>query len=240
MQHISESSLEHLPSRIEYLRSFIGFTSEDAAALHAAKPVVGPLVPAVVEMVYEKLFTFDITAKSFVPRQTGYEGTAPTALSDLKQDHPQIKFRKEFLTAYLVKLVTLDYEKIESWEYLDRVGIMHTGRAGFSHRITKPSLRVEYIHCAILLGYVEDILVNAVITHPDLDLDTKNAVARAVNKIVWIQNDLFARHYIDQASTASTVDTITLKRPVALSIALSMFTLGALAVKLYLRFEKHW
>lgn len=50
-------------------------------------------------------------------------------------------------------------------------------------RVSKPSLRVEYIHCAILLGYVEDILVNAVITHPDLDLDTKNAVARAVNKV---------------------------------------------------------
>lgn len=278
MQHISESSLEHLPSRIEYLRSFIDFTSEDAAALHAAKPVVGPLVPAVVEMVYEKLFTFDITAKSFVPRQTGYEGTAPAVLSDLKQDHPQIKFRKDFLKAYLVKLVTLDYEKIESWEYLDRVGIMHTGRAGFSHRyaiffklcflhsavnttiasffrISKPSLRVEYIHCAILLGYVEDILLNAIITHPDLDSDTKNAVARAVNKvrfqcgvksttviqfslqIVWIQNDLFARHYIDQASsTSSTVDTITLKRPIALSIALGLFTLGALAVNFYTKF----
>jgi len=134
MQHISESSLEHLPSRIEYLRSFIDFTSEDAAALHAAKPVVGPLVPAVVDMVYEKLFMFDITAKSFVPRQTGYEGTTPKTLSNLGQDHPQINFRKDFLKGYLVKLVTLDYEKIESWEYLDRVGIMHTGRAGFSHR----------------------------------------------------------------------------------------------------------
>ncbi|KIM42580.1 hypothetical protein M413DRAFT_444288 [Hebeloma cylindrosporum] len=217
MQHISESSLEHLPSRIDYLRSFIDFTSEDAAALHAAKPVVGPLVPTVVEL-------------------TGYTGFAPTALTDLKQDHPQIKFRKDFLKAYLVKLVTLDYEKIESWEYLDRVGLMHTGRAGFSHRVSKPSLRVEYIHCAILLGYVEDILVNAVITHPDLDLDTKNAVARAVNKVVWIQNDLFARHYIDQAVASSNVDTITLKRPVALSIALGLLTLGALVAKLYARF----
>lgn len=104
-----------------------------------------------------------------------------------------------------------------------------------------------------MLGYVEDIFVNAIITHPDLDLDTKNAVARAVNKvrfessvlkstttviqfllqIVWIQNDLFARHYIDQASAS---DTITLKRPIALSIALGLFSLGALAVNLYGKF----
>lgn len=47
----------------------------------------------------------------------------------------------------------------------------------------KPALRVELIHCSILLGFVEDILVDAVITHPDLDIPTKNAVARAANKV---------------------------------------------------------
>ena len=46
----------------------------------------------------------------------------------------------------------------------------------------KLALRVEYIHCAISLGYVEDISLNPAMTHPDLEDDTKNAVARAVNK----------------------------------------------------------
>lgn len=50
-------------------------------------------------------------------------------------------------------------------------------------REKKPGLRVEYVHCSILMGYVEDILVNAVATHPELDLDTKTAVIRAVNKV---------------------------------------------------------
>ncbi|KAF8155588.1 Protoglobin-domain-containing protein, partial [Crassisporium funariophilum] len=198
MRHISPSSLNDLTSRVQYLREFIGFSEEDAAALHAARDVVAPLVPIVVDTVYEKLLSFDITAKSFVPRQTGYEGEAPAKLSELSMNHPQIKFRKDFLAGYLVKLVTMDYSKEQSWEYLDKVGLMHTGEAGFSHRKSKPALRVEYIHCAILLGYVEDILVNAVITHPDLDIDTKNAVTRAANKVIWIQNDLFARHYINE------------------------------------------
>jgi hypothetical protein len=200
MQHISEDSLNDLSSRIHYLRQFLEFTEEDAASLHAARDVVAPLVPVVVDAVYKKLLSFDITAKSFVPRQTGYTGDAPSKLSDLSLDHPQMKFRKDFLAGYLVKLVTMDYSKQESWEYLDKVGLMHTGQAGFLHRIPKPPLRVEYIHIAILLGYVEDILVNAVITHPDLDLATKNAVARAANKIIWIQNDLFARHYMSNSS----------------------------------------
>lgn len=134
MQIISEASLEDFPSRIQYLRDFIGFTSDDEAALHAAKPVVAPLVPIVVDAVYEKLLSFSITAKAFVPRQTGYTGEAPTKLADLSQEHPQIKFRKDFLAQYLVKLVTMDYDKIQSWEYLDKVGLMHTGQVGFSHR----------------------------------------------------------------------------------------------------------
>lgn len=134
MQHIPVSSLNDLPSRIKYLRTFIGFTSEDAAALHASKPVVAPLVPVVVDAVYTKLLSFDITANSFVPRQTGFEGDTPADASELNHDHPQIKFRKDFLAGYLVKLVTMDYEKDSSWAYLDKVGLMHTGEAGFAHR----------------------------------------------------------------------------------------------------------
>ena len=40
------------------------------------------------------------------------------------------------------------------------------------------------MHCAVLLGFVEDILVDAVFGHPALDLPTKTAVARAANKVL--------------------------------------------------------
>jgi len=134
MQHLDPTSLAHLPSRIQYLREFINFTPDDAAALHAAKSVVAPLVPTIVEAVYTKLFSFDITSEAFLPRQTDYDGKVPSGLSDLSLEHPQIKFRKEFLAGYLVKLVTMDYESDASWEYLDKVGVMHTGEVGFAHR----------------------------------------------------------------------------------------------------------
>ena len=39
--------------------------------------MVTPLVPAVLVAVYEKLPSFGITAKSFVPHQTGYTGITP-------------------------------------------------------------------------------------------------------------------------------------------------------------------
>jgi hypothetical protein len=97
MQHISSSSLENLPARISYLSSFLELTASDGEALLAAKPLVAPLVPAILDAVYKKLLSFDITAQAFVPRNTGYEGEVVKNVQELTIEHPQIALRKDFL-----------------------------------------------------------------------------------------------------------------------------------------------
>ncbi|KIM80155.1 hypothetical protein PILCRDRAFT_73492 [Piloderma croceum F 1598] len=194
MQHIDASSLSSLPGRVAYLKAFLDFTLEDAAALHSAKSVVAPLVPTVLDAVYAKLLSFDITASSFVPRNTSYEDETAKSIQELTPESPQIVFRKNFLENYLVELVTADYESEKTWEYMDRVGIMHTGLPDRTHTEKGSGFRVEYIHVGLLLGYVVDILLSAVLG-ADLDIATKTKVLKAFNKIIWIQNDLFARHY---------------------------------------------
>ncbi|KAF8463280.1 Protoglobin-domain-containing protein [Kalaharituber pfeilii] len=206
MQKIAPSSLSHLPSRIAYVTSFLDFKSSDVAYLHAAAPIVKPLIPAVVDAVYVKLLSYDITAKAFVPRGTGFTGAMDEkhrTVIDLSADDEQIKFRKDFLKRYLARLVEMGYDNEKDWEYLDKVAVMHTGQVGFQHRAKKPGLRVELIHMSILLGYVEDILVDTVVKHPDLDDDTKAGVLRAFNKVLWIQNDLFSRHYVVDEDTGT-------------------------------------
>jgi len=49
-----------------------------------------------------------------------------------------------------------------------------------------------------LLGYVVDIVVGAVM-EMEIDNVMKGRVIRALNKVVWIQNDLFARHYLPKS-----------------------------------------
>ena len=97
MQHVSASSLEDLPSRITYLSTFLELTAEDGEALRASKPLVAPLVPAILEAVYKKLLSFDITAQAFVPRNTEYEGEVVKNVQELTMEHPQIALRKDFL-----------------------------------------------------------------------------------------------------------------------------------------------
>ncbi len=57
------------------------------------------------------------------------------------------------------------------------------------------------MHMGLLLGYVEEIFVGAVLGMDQLDVPMKKAVLSAWNKVLWIQNDLFARHYVVDEGT---------------------------------------
>jgi hypothetical protein len=203
MQHISAESLNILPSRIDYLKSFLQFTEDDGVAINSSASVLGPLIPTVLDVVYTNLLSYDITAKPFAPKQPGYDGPAPASVSDLALDHPQILHRKDFLKRYLLQLVKNEDWTASSkiWDYMDKVGIMHTGEPGFKHRARRPELRVEYVHMGLLLGYVEDLVLGAVMASDEISLQEKTAALKAWNKLLWIQNDLFAKHYVvDRAS----------------------------------------
>jgi hypothetical protein len=188
LQRIDEPRLERdLAYRFEYVAGFMGFGADDVAAIHALAPHLAPLVPVLVDAVYVKLFSYDATKRHFVPRQFGYEGAVPESLETLTLDHEQIQFRKSHLGAYLKKLVTAPYDgKMVS--YLDFVGKIHTPKAG------SKDLNVPLVQMNALMGFVSDALV-ATVLGLDLDCATKAKAVRAVCKLLWLQNDLIARHY---------------------------------------------
>ncbi|KAL9618944.1 MAG: hypothetical protein Q9160_006408 [Pyrenula sp. 1 TL-2023] len=208
MHHISPSSLAHLSSRVSYLQSFLTFDSTtDGPSLTSSAEVLRPVLSQLLDAVYTNLLSFDITAKSFAPKQQTHEADIKyaggnTKVEELSLDHENIKFRRDFLKGYLLKILSTKDWSPQSpiWDYLDKVGIMHTGNPsapGFAHRGKKPSLRVEYMHMGLLLGFVEQAVAGVVLSTEAEGWDTKKKgnVLVAWNKLVWIQNDLFARHY---------------------------------------------
>lgn len=188
LQAIDEPRLEtDLGYRFQYLTRFMGFTPDDVATIHAAAPRLAPLVPALVDAVYEKLATYDATWRHFVPRQHGYTGDAPADLAHLTMDHAQIQFRKQHLGRYLAALVTREYDG-KMVEYLNMVGKMHTDKAG------SKDLNVPLVQMNALMGFVSDALT-ATIFGLGLDRETEVKTVRAFNKLLWLQNDLIVRHY---------------------------------------------
>jgi hypothetical protein len=188
MQRINERRLESdLGYRFEYLTEFMGFDEGDVAAIHAAASALGPLVPTLVDAVYEKLHNYDATWRHFLPRQQGYEGPVPETLDDLSADHPLIRYRKTHLARYLAALVTRPYDG-KMVAYLDRVGKMHTPKAGAAE------IAVPLVQMNALLGFVSDALTNTILSL-SLDRATEVKTLRAFNKLLWLQNDLINRHY---------------------------------------------
>ncbi len=188
MKRIDEPRLEcDLGYRFGYLTEFMGFGEEDIKAIHGAAEALAPLVPTLVDAVYNQLFKYDATKRHFQPRQHGYEGVVPTNLEEITHDHPQIKFRKEHLSRYLVSLVTKPYDA-KMLSYLDTVGKIHTPAAG------SKELDVPLVQMNALMGFVSDALV-ATILGLGLDRETEVRTLRAFNKLLWLQNDLITRHY---------------------------------------------
>ncbi|RYP14658.1 hypothetical protein DL765_006224 [Monosporascus sp. GIB2] len=203
MMHISREELyTNLEARIRYLHSFLDFSSQDINALITGSKYVKALIPAVVNIVYQKLLQYDITARAFTTRSTSFEGPmdeVPTI------DSPQIQHRKAFLRAYLNKLCS-DPSRMEFWEYLDKVGMMHVG-LGRAH-----PLHVEYIHLGACLSFIQDIMTEAILSHPRLNLQRKIALVKAIGKVIWIQNDLMARwHCKDGREFEDSDEEITIE-----------------------------
>jgi hypothetical protein len=71
-------------------------------------------------------------------------------------------------------------------------------------------LNIEFVHTNVCMGFIQDIFIEALLSHPHISLRRKIALVRAVNKILWIQNDLFAKwrvrdgeEYADEMSVYS-------------------------------------
>jgi len=188
MQQIDEPRLEEdLAYRFEYVAGFMEFSSDDIAAIHESASLLGPVVPQLVDAVYDKLSQYDATWRHFVPRQHGYEGEVADGVESLQLTDEVIEFRKQHLARYLEALVTREYNG-KMVAYLDMVGAMHTPGYGAK------AVNVPLVQMNALLGFVSDAII-ATICSLGLNAETQTTTLRAFNKLLWLQNDLINRHY---------------------------------------------
>ena len=204
MEHIAPEKVDHdLAARMQYTQSFLHFDpSIDGPLINSTKPIIGPMVGNIVDAVYDHLLRYDITAAPFALAQTAEQPSVD--VSEIHGDHENIQFRKDFLKIYLVRLTSnTDWTPSSKfWEYLDRVGKAHTGSAdsGLRWRSKKASFLVDYREINLLLGWVENAVIDIIMTLDMLELNTKVKLVKTFNKFWWLQNDLFAKHYVKYAA----------------------------------------
>ena len=108
---------------------------------------------------------------------------------------PDISLTSHLLTHSITHYPVL---VMQVWEFMDRVGVMHTGQPAFKHRLNRQPLHVDLHTLTLTLGWVTDIVITIVMEFPKAVLSTskKAAVLKAFNKLIWLQQDLFQRHYV--------------------------------------------
>lgn len=188
MRHIDELRLEtDLQYRFAYLSDVMHFDGTDIEAIHGAAERIGPLVNSLVDAVYEKLFSYNAMKRHFIPPQFGYLGAPAADLESLTLHDDVILFRKQHLARYLEALVTNPFDA-KMVQYLNFIGGMHTPNHG------NPYIDVPLVQINALMGFVADAFQTAIFSL-NLDRETEVRTMRAFNKLLWIQNDLFSRHY---------------------------------------------
>ncbi|UJR34920.1 hypothetical protein I4U23_027698 [Adineta vaga] len=195
-QHIDHKLVENnLRYRFEYLSKFINFTTNDIAILNTIGKLTAPILPDIVDQIFQKFLDFDITKRYFLMRHFGYNGTVTVNESELTLQSEQMCFRRTSMTKYLKRILRQKVWNDAFLEYLSYVGKIHTKMAG-SH-----SIDVDFIHINISFSYIEHILLDVVLSNQQIDNETKKSAVLTLNKFFWIQNDFFSMHYTEQSNT---------------------------------------
>ena len=72
---------------------------------------------------------------------------------------------------------------------------MHCGKG------RRQALHVGYVHLGACLGLIHNLLVETVLTHEEIEASRRNAMVKAINKVIWIQNDLFAKWHVSDGAS---------------------------------------
>ncbi|KAK9764116.1 hypothetical protein K7432_008656 [Basidiobolus ranarum] len=194
IEHVDRELIHTDPVyRYLYVAKFVDFTDKDVEAIKSVSEQLAPLGATLVDAVYDKLKKFDITWETMAKRHEGFSGEVVEDLNNLKADSAQIKFRKDMLTRYIGRLLTNPYDE-RMIKYLDWVAKIHTDIPG-----KKSKINVEYIHISALLGFVESTLIWAISTL-GLEREHELRAVLAFNKVLWLQNDFFAKYYAKDGS----------------------------------------
>ncbi|KAL5360459.1 hypothetical protein BJX96DRAFT_150372 [Aspergillus floccosus] len=204
IKHVTREELyTSFGKRMEYIKAFVGFTDDDVVIFNKGAKFLKTAIPTLTHRLYERMLEFDITARALRTRTT----TSDSHVDGLFTiDSPQVQRRKIFWKWYLTRFCS-DPSQLEYWEYLDKVGRMHTGK------ILMHPLTIEYVHMNACIGYLKQMLLETISVHPDMSVQFKFAFIRSISKILCVQNDLIARCYIpeDQEFLKASNSEITAK-----------------------------
>ncbi|CAF0845376.1 unnamed protein product [Adineta ricciae] len=185
-EHIDKTRLlTDIRYRFNYLSKFLHFTRDDIGILNEISKIILPLTPVIVDTIYRKLFSFDITKQYLLLRHCCSDSHS----NDTNFYSDAIEFRKNMLGKYLHCVFTQKEWDDSFLEYLSYIGKIHTFNSG------SPLIHVDFIHINALCGFLQSILIDTLCKSENVDQNLKQNGIQAIIKFFSIQTDFMRIHY---------------------------------------------
>jgi len=189
-EHIDRTGLNtNLRYRFDYLSKFLNFTIDDIKTLNSLAPILFPHISFIVETVYKKLYSFDITKQFFIIRNQDFESFSSNEKNDFPVTSAQTEFHQDMLSVYLKRILIQSEWDDTFLQFLSHVGELHGNKKNLKTN------NVDYIHINTLLGYLKHLIIDTIWNIENIDIRKKYAGIHAINKFFWIQNNFFTMHY---------------------------------------------
>ena len=145
-----------------------------------------------------------------MPLVTDYKGEYPLDLETFDLSHPLMTKRKDHLGRYLRMLISGDIGD-NLLVYFDAVARIHNGYSRSDNakatggKWPKDRLHIDYCHIGALSGWLNSFVASALIDSA-LPRNQVEAAVAAFTRILWLQNDFFAKYYVTMDYQEESVD----------------------------------
>ncbi|PVV03572.1 hypothetical protein BB560_001938 [Smittium megazygosporum] len=196
---IKEDQLDSdIKYRIDFVSSLVDFTEQDLLRIQQSKDLLYPFLTVISDVVYERMFAYDITKINFTTQMEGFKGQVEKDLNSLKITDSIITFRKQMLIKYLRRLLNADWS-VAFLKYISWVGEIHSDTY-----LKKNSNNVESIHMNAMMCFISSSIVD-IIENASQDIwddKTRTETISAFVKFFWIQNDLFFKFHLPKKTSS--------------------------------------
>ncbi len=160
----------------DYIAEFVGFTDEDAAAIHASRFIIEKHIPAIVAGFYHQLLRFPATRGFFLHK----DGTVDREYLELRMFHQAAFWRRAAQGSY-----GEDFAR-----FVDYVGRAHTSHGA------DPKLYIHERYVIGMVGYIQQRISDALADElGEYDPELARRASKAWNTLLIVILELLARAY---------------------------------------------
>ncbi|PVU86816.1 hypothetical protein BB561_006534 [Smittium simulii] len=214
--HIDRVRLDSdLVYRVEYLNSFLGFSEKDKQCIKDSADLVQPLIPDIVDRLYEKLFSYDISKTALLKAFFEFKSNENQTL---ELDSDAVHSHKAVLIEYFNKILIAEWDTAHI-KYLDWVA-----KSILSISNDNGDGNNDYIFLNSILGFLAGIFTDSLSNISDWDSETKINNIVAFNKLFYVQSDFFSKYFITKKDSESLKSKVCYKKKEILAIKDSYFS----------------